>query len=458
MPRLKGLEGLTGLVVCASVGWVAPAGADAVTDWNAITVEAVVTAMPPTPTPIIDIGLVQAAVHDAVQAIDGRFEPYHVKVPGASGLREAAVAAAAHDMLVGFYSGQKAALDQIYDGYLNTHGLVGDAGLAVGQAVAAGMLPLRRIPPDPSPPPFTGGTDPGEWRPTDSLLIGAGPNAGLPGPPFGPPPPFAPGQTPWLATVTPLTLKSPDQFRAAPPFPLRSERYRREYDEVKALGARLSTVRSAEQTDLGYFYAGNFFRILWGALRGIADQKLHDVGASARLFALAGLAGGDAGIVAWDSKYHYLFWRPITAIREGDDDGNPNTVGDATWEPLINTPPYPDHTSGANNVTNAYLRTVRLFFRRDKISFVATSDHPLAIPKERQYERLSDMSDDVVNVRVYQGIHFRRADVWGRRQGQNVAKWVFTHFLRPVRHDCDDDDDDDAHDGTHEQHHHHDCD
>jgi hypothetical protein len=457
MPRLRGRARLTGLigvvVVCGSLAWVTPAGADAVTDWNAITVDAVVAAAPPLGIP--DVALVQAAVHDAVQAIDGRFEPYHVKVPGASGLREAAVAAAAHDVLVGLYPLQKDSLDTTYNDYLNAHGLAGDPGLAVGQAVAAGMLPLRRVPPDPLPPDFTGGTSPGEWRPTDSLLIGAGPDAGLPGPPFGPPAPFSPGSQPWLATLKPFTLKSPDQFRAAPPFALRSGSYRREYDEVKFLGARLSTVRTAEQTDLGYFYAGNFLRIWWEALRAIADQNLHDVGDSARFFALAGLAGADAVITAWDSKYHYNFWRPMTAIREGDNDSNPKTIGDPAWEPLINTPPYPDHTSGANNVTNAYLHTARLFFRTDELTFVASTTHPLAIQKVRQYERLSDMAEDVVNVRVYQGIHFRRADELARKQGQRVAKWTFTHFLRPIHDDCDDGEDDDGGDDHHHQSHRH---
>ena len=263
--------------------------------------------------------------------------------------------------------------------------------------------------------------------------------------------------TPWLANVKPFTLNSPDQFRAAPPWPLKSGNYRREFDEVKDLGARLSTVRTAEQTDLGYFYADNFALILWGALRGIADQHVHDLGDSARLFALAGLAFADAVITAWDSKFHYQFWRPITAIREGNHDGNPKTIGDPTWEPLLNTPPYPDHTSGANNVTGAMTRILQLFFRTDELTFVAHSTFPPTIQKDRQYERFSDMADDVVNVRVYQGIHFRRADVLARRQGQKVATWTFTHFLRPIHGDCEDGDDDDDGGGDHhhERDHHH---
>jgi hypothetical protein len=434
------LRGLINAILCVSLSWAGSAYADAVTDWNAITVQAASAAGSPVPT-ALDIGLVQAAVHDAVQAIEGRYRPYHVKIRGASGSPEAAVAAAAHDMLVGLYPAQQGSLDMTYSDYLASHGLEGDPGLAVGQAAAAGMLPLRRSAPDPLPPAFTGGTDPGQWRPTDSLLIGSGPNAGLPGPPFGPPPPFAAGAGSWWGAITPFTLKSGDQFRAGPPLPLNSKRYRKEYDEVKSLGARLSSDRSTEQTDLGYFFAGvDWYR----ALRAIADQHIPEIGDSARLFALAGLASADCIITAWDSKYAYNFWRPITAIREGDSDGNPKTAGDPTWEPLINTPNYPDHTSGFNNLTGAFTRTLSLFFETDKFTFTLFSAYPLAIQKEREYHRCSDAAEDVVNVRIYQGIHFRTADEAGRKQGESVAKWVFHHFLKPV---CDDDDNDDDHHG-----------
>jgi hypothetical protein len=430
--KMTRLTGLTSLIVCGLLGWAGPAGADAVTDWNAITVQAVVAAARPGPTGILDIALVQAAVHDAVQSIDGRFEPYHATIPGASGSPAAAVAAAAHDVLVGLFPAQKTSLDMTYGDYLASHGLIGDPGLAVGQAVAAGMLPLQRSAPNPLPPPFTGGTNPGDWRPTDSFLVGAGPNAGLPGPPFGPPPPFAAMATPWLAAVTPFTLNRPDQFRSEPPPPLTSGRYARDYDEVKALGARLSSARTAEQTDLGYFYADNFLVLFQRTLRAIADQHVHDIGDSARLFALVGLAGADATITAWDSKYHFNFWRPLTAIREGDNDGNSRTIGDPTWEPLINTPNYPDHTSGANNGSGSFTRILSLFFGTDEFTFDVSSTYPRAIQKNRQYQRFSDMAQDVVNVRIYEGIHFRTADEVARKQGTDVAKWVFNHFLRPV--------------------------
>jgi hypothetical protein len=152
-------------------------------------------------------------------------------------------------------------------------------------------------------------------------------------------------------------------------------------------------------------------------------------------------------LTAWDSKYHYASWRPITAIRNGDSDGNPETVADPNWEPLQNNPNYPEYTSGANNVTGAVTRMLALFFGTDEMTFtVATTNHPPANTTTRTYNRFSDAAADVLNARIYAGIHFRFADLQGRRQGRHVAQWVFSHFLRSV----DDDDHDDHDDGDDE--------
>jgi hypothetical protein len=410
-----------------------------VVDWNAIAQE--VTTMGAR-IGLFDLAVVHAAVYDAVQAIDGRFEPYHVKIPGASGSPAAAAAKAAFDVLVALYPDQAASLDTTYHDYLSKNSLTeNDPGVGVGQQAAAGILALRAndgsFPPDQQP--FTGGTDPGVWRPTNSYI----------GTPPGPPPPFAPGFAPWAGAITPFTLNCPAQYRAAPPPALKSARYRRHYDEVKALGARFNSARTPEQTDLAYFYATNFV-VLWNqALRAIANTYVHNIGDSARLFALASLAAADAFITAWDSKYHYLFWRPVTAIQEGDNDGNPQTAGDVDWQPLINTPNYPDYTSGANNITGAYTRALELFFGTDKVHFSLTSSNPLAVQKTRTYERFSDVAKDAVDVRVYHGVHFRFADAAARRQGRQVARWAFTHYLQPV----DDDDQDDEDEKDHEKDH-----
>ena len=400
-------------------------GTDAATDWNAIAVQALATAAPPRPGPVafLDLAIVQAAVHDAVQAIDRRFEPYHVHIPGASGSPEAAAAKAAHDVLVNILPGQAASLDTTYHDYLAAHYLAeDDPGVRAGEVAAAGILALRandgRLP-NPLPPPFIGGTDPGVWRPTPSFLP-------------GPPPSFAPMATPWLGAVPPFTLKSGDQFRAKAPPPLSSQRYAENYNEVKALGARFNSARTPEQEQLAYFYAGNNF-ILWNrALRDIAAAHTDNIGDNARLLALGTLAIADSFITAWDSKIQYVFWRPITAIREGDNDGNSQTAGDPAWEPLLNTPNYPDYTSGANNAVGALTRTLELYFGTDDITFTVFSQHPLAVPNTRTYHRFSDLSWDTVDVRIYQGIHFRFADEEARKQGRHVAQWVFGHFLQPI--------------------------
>jgi hypothetical protein len=139
-------------------------------------------------------------------------------------------------------------------------------------------------------------------------------------------------------------------------------------------------------------------------------------------------------ISSWDSKRHYVFWRPITAILEGDNDGNSATAGDPNWKPLLNTPNYPDYTSGANNVGGAMTRTLQLFFGTDKMYFEVTSVAPLAVKKTRSYRRFSDAAQDIVDARVYAGIHFRFADVAARTQGTRVAEHAFKHYLLPLEH------------------------
>src|SRR5262249_15454826 len=167
-----------------------------------------------------------------------------------------------------------------------------------------------------------------------------------------------------------------------------------------------------------------------------------DEGDSARLFALAGLAAADAAITAWDSKLHFHFWRPVTAIQEGDADGNPKTAGDVLWQPLINTPNYPDFTSGANNLTGSFTTILRKFFKTDHFEFTVTSNAPLAVVKSRTYQYFSDAADEVVEARILLGIHFRSADEVARKTGTRVARWAFQHVLRPVNAADDDDEDD----------------
>jgi hypothetical protein len=434
--------------ICLS--WTGLARADAVTDWNAIAIQIIVNAPCPTApcanppvhpgaTSFLDSAIVQAAVYDAVESITGQFRPYAVLVPGASGSPDAAVAKAAHDVLVNRFSSSAmvtAYLDITYHTYLSTHGLSEtDPGVAVGAAAAAGIIALRANDgsfPSPPPPPFTGGTNLGEWRPTPSFII-------LPGASAPSPLPFSPMLAPWLASVTPFTLTSPSQFRAVPPPSLTSKQYAAAFNEVKSMGAASNSDRTPEQTDLALFWYSNYLVLWYHALRDIATAHLSNIDDSARLFALTSLAMTDAVITAWDTKRHYVFWRPYTAIQEADNDGNPDTVSDPDWTPLVNNPNYPEYTSGANNVTGAITRMLALFFGTDEMGFTVATTYPLALQRTRTYNRFSDAAHDVVNARIYEGIHFRFSDVEARKQGRRVAQWVFSHFLRPNEDGGDDD-------------------
>ena len=149
------------------------------------------------------------------------------------------------------------------------------------------------------------------------------------------------------------------------------------------------------------------------------------------------MAIADAYITSWDSKTHWNFWRPVTAIHEGDNDGNPRTAGDTAWQPLITTPNYPDYTSGANNNSGAVTTILANVFGTDEVTFLMTSNTSEVIQKTRMYNRFSDAAADVVDARVYLGIHFRFADLVARRQGTHVANWAFSHFLRPINSNDD---------------------
>ena len=404
----------------------ASARADAVADWNLIAVQRIAEANPAHPPPVtfIDMAIVQAAIYDAVQAIERHYKPYHVEIEGASGSPAAATAKAARDVLVNLFPDQTPTIDNIYNQYLKDHSLSpADPGVAVGATAAAGIIALRandgRFPPGQMP--FVGGSNPGEWCPTDSF-VGTPPA----------PPPFSPMAARWVANVTPFALKSGDQFRAGPPPPLTSPNYTRDYNEVKAIGARFNSSRSDAQTDLALFWASNYPALWNRALRDIAEAQNLNIGDSARLFALVNLAMADAIVTAWDSKVAYVSWRPLTAIRSGNDDTNPDTVGDSEWQPLINNPNYPDHTSGANNNSGAATRMLELFFGTNEMSFIVRTTNAAAIQQTRTYSRFSDAAQDVVDARIYEGIHFRFADEDARKQGRHVAEWVFDHFLKPL--------------------------
>lgn len=395
---------------------------DPVTHWNGVAEQAVKTAHDAPPVAALDFALVHLAVYDAVESLDRRYQPYDAYVADATGSPAAATAKAAHDVLVWLFPQQATTLDTAYAAYLTGNGIdPGDPGVAVGQQAASALESLRandgRNPVN--PPKFFGNTMIGQWRPTLSLLP-------------GPPPSGAPGLDPWVANVTPFTMNSNSQFRVDPPPDLSSDTWAEDYNEVKAVGSLTSTVRTPEQTEIGYFWADSG-PVLWqNALRYIAGHYVGNVGDSARMYALAEAALADAQIACWDSKYFYNFWRPITAIRLGDQDGNPGTEVDPNWQPLINTPNFPEYPSGHASTSGAVSHALRLYFGTDEIAFQMTTTNASAVQPTRTFSRLSQAEDEVIDARVYVGIHYRNSDRVARAQGLQVANWVFKNFFRPV--------------------------
>lgn len=408
------------LAVFASIFATNAKANDPIADWNAIAEKAVKTAGHAPPVAALDFAIVHLAIYEAVESIDRRFQPYRALVPGATGSLSAAAAKAGHDVLVGLLPSQKLTLDADYANFLATNGIDPfDPGITVGAQAAMAILVLRsndgRFPPNQVP--FLGSTAIGQWRPTPSLLPGA-------------PPSFAPGLTPWVAEVTPFTMNSNSQFRVDPPPDLSSDVWTADYNEVMAVGSLTSTTRTPEQTDIGYFWADSG-PVLWqNALRYISRNYLNSIGDSARMYALAEASLADTQIACWDTKYFYTFWRPVTAIRAGG--GNPALVADPAWQPLINTPNFPEYTSGHASTSGAISHVLRLFFGTDELNFQMTTTNPNALQKTRTFTRFSQAEEEVVNARVYVGIHYRNSDTTAQAQGLRVANWVFKNYFRPV--------------------------
>ncbi|HEV8528847.1 MAG TPA: vanadium-dependent haloperoxidase, partial [Actinomycetes bacterium] len=262
---------------------------------------------------------------------------------------------------------------------------------------------------------FTCGEDPGEWRPATSTVCTT---------PSGPSDPFA-----WVAKVDPFVTQSGLQFVSKGPRDLTSGAYAKEYNEVKTLGAS-DSVRSEEQQAVYDFFQAPPIEMYNRAFREYAAAQGLGLAEQARLFAKLTISGGDALITCWEDKALWSFWRPMTAIRLGDEDGNPKTDGDPDWTSAIATPPYPDHSSGYNCATGSYMEVGELYFGSGRTTF--TLKHATDA-MSRTYEHFRDVWDDTIDARVYQGIHFRSADEQGAQIGRDVARWVDKHALQPVK-------------------------
>jgi hypothetical protein len=402
--------------------------ADAVTDWNAIASTAIVaTAGQPPPVAALSFAMVQGAVYDAVNAIDGGYQPYLVQPPAnPTDSQAAAAATAAFRILAELFPAQLATLQGQYDNYIAS--LPDEppgskpAGIAIGQAAAAAMSAARQNDGRLGPRPALSSPAPGIWRPT--------------------PPNFADDPSPWVGNVRPFLVPSAEMLRTDGPNALNSAAYAKELNELKQVGSLNSTKRSADQTDAAIFWQEHLHGFLNRVMRNLAETKGLKIAQSARLFAMSNMAGADAAIGCWNDKYYWQFWRPITAIREANSDGNLATQADATWVPLFDpatpvfnppslvTPPFPDHPSGHTCGTAAFMRTMHNFFGTDKIAFTATSNKS---GTTRSFDRLSSALKEVIDARVWAGIHFRTADTQGAVLGNNVARHLKKHYFQPVK-------------------------
>lgn len=429
--RLALVSATAGLVLAGTMPFAAATAADPanmVLTWNEHAIVAIYNLPGGAPTgagqtpPVgsIHLAMVQAAVFDAVNAIDRRYEPYLRNLPRAprSASKPAAVATAAHHVLIGlvpaFADNVKAHIDADYAASLATipNGSRKTAGIRIGAAVAAAMLAKRANDGRFVPFLFEVGTDPGEWRPTPPAFIND---------------PFA-----WVSNVKPFAIGRASRFRTAGPPDMTSARYAAEFNEVKSLGSSTSTTRSAAQTDTARFYSANPIPMMHKSYRDIAKRKGLSIMRAARLFAMLSVSSADALIGCWDDKDHYKFWRPITAIQDAAFDGNPATSPQADWQSLIPSPPYPDHPSGFNCFVGAMTQAGREFFGTNAVRISLTS---AATNTTRTYTRLNRIVNDAIDARVYLGIHFRSADTQGARLGRNVASYVADHYFERVDDD-----------------------
>lgn len=409
------------------------ARADAVTDWNEIASTAIVsTAGQPPHAAILSFGMVQGAVYDAVNAIDRRHEPYLIEPVAAwTDSKQAAAATAAYKVLVGLFPAQLGTLEPRYESYIASlpDTPVGSkaAGVAVGETAAAAMLAARADDGRGGPFTFVFGSDPGDWRP-------APPQGGI----------VALDPTPWVGNVRPFIVPDVEMLRTDPPNAVSTAAYAEDFNEVKELGALTSARRTADQTKAAIFWQDHGPAIWNRVVDSLASTPGATIADNARLFAVTNLAAADAAIGCWNNKYYWNFWRPITAIRQGDNDGNPATQGDPDWTPLFDpsvpvsgaklvTPGFPDHPAGHGCVTGAFVHTLQDFFGTDKVAFVAISNKCLPAPcTPRAFDRFSEALKEVIDARVWGGIHFRTADVSGAVLGKRVAEYMHKHYFQPT--------------------------
>ena len=386
---------------------------NAVITWNAYAQDAIyeVARQPPYVTGR-SFAMVQGAVYDAVNAIAGTpYEPYLLapRTRGGESV-DAAVAAAAYGVLVSLFPAQAETLRARYDSALAAvrDGRAKRGGIAVGAATAAAMIAARRDDGAFGPAAWVVGTGPGQWRPT--------------------PPAFAQDGA-WVGDLKPFVIPRADAFRTAGPPALTSAAWARDFNEIKALGAVDSTVRTPDQTASAIWWHDRRLTE-WEIKRQLAGATRLSPLQAARMFAMADIANADSLTACINEKRFWSFWRPVTAIPLADTDGNPATTADPAWLPLLVTPPFPDYTSGHTCSTSAIMAALTAFYGRDDLSFSAYSADS---GTTRHFTSFSQALTEVVGARIWGGVHYREADVQGVKIGNGVARYVLTHEFQRRR-------------------------
>lgn len=393
---------------------VSAKGTDVVLDWNATLLNAIASDKTAPPSASRIMAMMHVAIYDAVNAIEQTHADYYVDAKAPKGAsREAAAATAAHQILVSLYPKQEAIFNQQLELSLAevADGQSEIDGIALGAYVAEQILALREGDGSNDAVEYTPEGKPGYWEPTPSG--------------------YAPALLPQWRNVKPFAMTSGDQFRPDGPPALDSAEYAAELNQVKELGSINSTTRTAEQTEIAKFWADGSGTFTppghWNQIaERVALSQGNTLSENARLFAMLNIALADAAIVAWDAKYEYDFWRPVTAIRQADNDGNSNTIADPNWTPLIVTPPFPEYTSGHSTFSGAADAVLTSFFG-DNVSFTTSS---LGTPGvSRSFDNFSEAADEAGMSRIYGGIHFMSANQDGLASGRALGNYVAQNFL-----------------------------
>jgi hypothetical protein len=387
----------------------APAAADVVTDWNEKVVTAVYTARNTPDMQSRHIAIVHIAMFEALNSIEPRYTPYRTRFAADAGASPvAAAASAAHQALHRLFPEQTKDFDAALQASLAgvPDGPARVSGVKLGEQSAAAILAERAKDGADAPIIYRPFTQAGKYVPT-----------------------VFPASSTWSA-VRPFALKTGDQFRPAAPYALGSAQWAKDYNEVKAVGGKTASTRTAEQTDIARFWQLNGAATYNPVTRQLAAAKGLDLFDNARLFALASIASADAAIAIFDAKYTYNFWRPVTAIRNGDMDGNDATALDAGWEPYFASPMHPEYPCAHCTFQGTAAGVLQALYGDTVPKFTLTSSTAPGV--NRSFERLSDYVADVINGRIYEGVHYRTSGEVGAAMGRKIGEYVVQNFLKPA--------------------------